>query len=343
MAELPPGAAEIVVELERITARPGAAADLLPELLDVLHRLVPHSASMMYLLDPERRQFELVGGSGYNEQILAYVGSSRFHGEAELLGMDRDRPPMCVRDAPVPPAELPSWAEHFEPAGFREGVGVTLFTPDGRHLGLLTLHTDDPAHPSDEARDFLGLLAPVIADAVDPMHSLVALSRIVINAQAGAVLTRAGNALPLPGMPEHPLLRADSAVLRVAASGLAEGDVHMSFLCPYRLPDGSDGHVRVTVLPCPVSVPAYLLAVVLISPPGHLRGLTRRELEILGLLVEGWANQRMASRLLIAPRTVAAHIAHILAKLDAPSRTLAAVRALRLGLYVPLPLARTRR
>ena len=342
MAELPPGAAEIVVELERITAQPGEAADRVPELLTVLHRLVPHTASMMYLLNPERREFELLGESGYSEYILAYMRSSAHYSEMELLGMDRDRPPMCVRDAPVPPAELPSWAEMLEPAGFREGVGVTLFAADGRHLGLLTLHTDDPAYPSDEARDFLGLLAPLISEAVDPMHSIVAVSKIVANAQAAAILTRAGNVLPLPGMPQHPLLQRGAAVLDVAASGLAEGDAHASFLCPYGPSAGPDGHVRVTVLPCPASVPAYLLAVVLISPPGDLRGLTRRELEILGLLVDGWPNQRMASGLVITPRTVAAHIEHILTKLNAPSRTLAAVRALRLGLYVPQPLVRTR-
>jgi DNA-binding CsgD family transcriptional regulator len=269
--------------------------------------------------------------------------SSEHYDEMELLGMDRDRPPMCVRDAPVLPAELPSWAEHLEPAGFREGVGVTLFSPDGRHLGLITLHTDDPAYPSDQARDFLGLLAPLISEAVDPIRSIVALSNIVADAEAGVVLTRAGNVLPLPGLAGHPALRPGSVVLDVAASGLAESDLHASFLCPYQPSDGADGHIRITVLSCPASAPTHLLAVVLTSPAGNLRGLTRRELEILGLLVDGWSNQRMANRLVIAQRTVAAHIEHILTKLNAPSRTLAAVRALRLGLYVPQPLVRARR
>jgi hypothetical protein len=38
----------------------------------------------------------------------------------------------------------------------------------------------------------------------------------------------------------------------------------------------------------------------------------------------------------VAPRTVAAHVEHVLVKLEAPSRTLAAVRAEREGLYVPV-------
>ncbi|MBF9134581.1 response regulator transcription factor [Plantactinospora sp. S1510] len=343
MADLPPGAAELVSEVERITALPGDATDRVPELLTVLHRLVPYAGSVMQVLNPERREFEMLGEFGYGEPTLAYLRSSEYYHEMELLGMDRDRPPMCLRDAPVPPAELASWAEHLEPAGFREGVGITLFTPDGRHLGLLSLHTDDPAYPSDAARDFLGMLTPLIADAVDPMRSLVTLSRIVADAQAGVVLTRAGNVLSIPGLPGHPLLAIGSAVLEVAAASLTEGSGYHSFLCPHRPAGGTEGHVRITVLPCPTSTPIHLLAMVLTSPAGDLRGLTRRELEILGLLVDGWSNQRIASRLVIAQRTVAAHVEHILSKLNAPSRTLAAVRALRRGLYVPRLLARSDR
>ena len=39
--------------------------------------------------------------------------------------------------------------------------------------------------------------------------------------------------------------------------------------------------------------------------------------------------------LVVAQRTVAAHIEHILVKLRTPTRTLAAVRAERTGLHVP--------
>jgi hypothetical protein len=42
----------------------------------------------------------------------------------------------------------------------------------------------------------------------------------------------------------------------------------------------------------------------------------------------------------LAPRTVAAHLEHILVKLEASSRTLAAVRASREGLYVPAGASR---
>ncbi|WP_342778679.1 response regulator transcription factor [Blastococcus colisei] len=55
-------------------------------------------------------------------------------------------------------------------------------------------------------------------------------------------------------------------------------------------------------------------------------------------MVEGASNHQIARTLVVAPRTVAAHLEHVLLKLGAPTRTLAAVRAEREGLYVPAPL-----
>jgi DNA-binding NarL/FixJ family response regulator len=92
------------------------------------------------------------------------------------------------------------------------------------------------------------------------------------------------------------------------------------------------------MLSCPTDLPKYLVAVALISPALDIYGLTPRELEILGLLVEGWPNARIAAALFVAARTVATHVEHILAKLVAPTRS-AAVLALRHGLYSPRPLA----
>jgi DNA-binding NarL/FixJ family response regulator len=95
--------------------------------------------------------------------------------------------------------------------------------------------------------------------------------------------------------------------------------------------------VRITALTGTEDIPAVLLGTVLVSPPGNLRGLTPRELEVLGLVIEGMSNPEIARALVVAQRTVAAHLEHILTKLDAPTRTLAAVRAERDGLYVPSP------
>lgn len=60
-----------------------------------------------------------------------------------------------------------------------------------------------------------------------------------------------------------------------------------------------------------------------------LRGLTRRELEVLRLLADGLRQSAIAERLVISPRTVATHIEHILEKLGAHSRAEAVALAYR--------------
>jgi two-component system, NarL family, nitrate/nitrite response regulator NarL len=57
--------------------------------------------------------------------------------------------------------------------------------------------------------------------------------------------------------------------------------------------------------------------------------LTGREREVLTLLVEGLTQKEIARQLSISFRTVGKHIEHILAKLDAHTRTQAVVRAVR--------------
>ena len=69
-------------------------------------------------------------------------------------------------------------------------------------------------------------------------------------------------------------------------------------------------------------------------PPEGVEPLTDREREVLVLVAEGLPNKLVADRLGIAERTARYHVAQILAKLGAQSRTEAVVQAARLGLVV---------
>jgi NarL family two-component system response regulator LiaR len=60
--------------------------------------------------------------------------------------------------------------------------------------------------------------------------------------------------------------------------------------------------------------------------------LTRREREVLELIVGGRSNKRIAFELGIAEKTVKAHVGHLLAKLGVTDRTQAALMAVRSGL-----------
>jgi DNA-binding CsgD family transcriptional regulator/GAF domain-containing protein len=340
MAELPPGAAEIAAEVMRISTEPATLEQRAAALLDPLRRVVPFQAVRIALLDPERGGPVSLVSQGYDGPVRAYFESPAVVDEFELLGLNQRGPPVLIRDLPVAPASVRGWAEFLAPAGFREGLAVGLVTSDGRNLGVLGLNTDATAYPTDEARNLIGMLAPMLAHAVDPMRSFAAAARIVQDARAGILLTRAWSTLALPGLPDHRLLCAGSAVLTIAAEQLNDGDRYISFLCPYAGEPAGSGHVRVTSMACSPQPPYYVRAIVVLSEPGDLRGLTRRELEILGLLVEGQPNHDIAAALAVAERTVATHVEHILARLGARSRTVAAARALRHGLYVPRGLTR---
>jgi DNA-binding NarL/FixJ family response regulator len=68
------------------------------------------------------------------------------------------------------------------------------------------------------------------------------------------------------------------------------------------------------------------------TPEESTEPLTERETEVLQLLARGQSNKEISQALHIGEQTVKTHVSHILDKLDVPSRTQAALYALRTGL-----------
>jgi len=64
----------------------------------------------------------------------------------------------------------------------------------------------------------------------------------------------------------------------------------------------------------------------------HVDTLTHRELEVLGLISQGFNNKKIAKELHISLKTVKTHVSSILAKLDVEDRTQAAIYAIKHGL-----------
>lgn len=60
-------------------------------------------------------------------------------------------------------------------------------------------------------------------------------------------------------------------------------------------------------------------------------GLTKRELDVMKLLMQGHSNKEIARRLVISERTVQTHLSNIFAKMEVTSRTEAVLVALRDG------------
>lgn len=69
-----------------------------------------------------------------------------------------------------------------------------------------------------------------------------------------------------------------------------------------------------------------------VQVPQSPEKLTEREMDVLRLLAEGQANKEIANCLHISETTVKTHVSNILMKLGVPSRTQAALYAVRIGL-----------
>jgi DNA-binding CsgD family transcriptional regulator len=324
---------------ELLLAETAASAGNTPEraqsLLEVLRTVVPFDGAWLALADPLGHGYHSLASVDLDVRTVEFLGGPLTAHDIELAGGDRDRPPMSRSDLSPAVQELPTWSDCLVPAGIQEALAVTLFAQQGRPVGYLAVMYASRQPPSPVMRRRLGRITPVLAHGIDPMRSLVTAARLVRGATAGVVLLADGDCQALPGLPADALLAPHSPVLAAARSRIGDGHVYSSFLWPVGGSHAPGGHLRVTVLAAPEDVPPGLTAVALLSPATELHGLTPRELEVLGLLVEGCSNHEIARTLVVALRTVAAHLEHVLVKLEAPTRTLAAVRAERDGLYVP--------
>lgn len=323
-------------ELAEIAGSTRPLVDRAQEMLTSLSSLTPFDAAWLALADPMSSSYTSVASTALDQHTLRYLGGPRMARDIATTGGDRARPPLSPSDLPYPADELSTWAECLIPVGIHEALTTALFAPSGRHVGFLALLSGSREPPTTASRRRLAAAAPVLALGIDPMRSLVTLAQLVQGATAATVVRRDGRIEPLPGLDGDALLTIGSPVLTMAFRRLADGQVISAFLWPLGGRHAPDGHARVTVVASLDEGPTTLGGVVLLSPVPDLHGLTPRELEVLGLMVEGCSNQEIARALVVAPRTVAAHVEHVLAKLGAPSRTLAAVRAEREGIYVPL-------
>ncbi|MDH2443809.1 helix-turn-helix transcriptional regulator [Amnibacterium sp. CER49] len=338
---VPPGERDIAIhaeaELAWLASTAGPLADRAHGMLLALGQLVPFDAAWIAGLDGNR--YVSLASTGLDDGIVDYLSGPRMAHDIALTGVNRHQPPLSVSDLTYPASELRTWSECLLPAGLGEALSVALFEPGGRHIGFLTVLSVDPEPPAAAARIALASVSELLAHGIDPLTSLTAASRLVGDAFAGVLLLDHERTEALPGLPGHELLAAHSAILDTVRARLLSQEMHLTFLWPHTAHDGSTGHVRATYLTVTSAPFPSLVGVVLLSPAGPLHGLTARELEVLGMMVDGFSNQQIARQLVVTARTVATHVEHILAKLGSPTRTHAAVHAQREGLYVP-PTAR---
>jgi hypothetical protein len=292
-------------------------------------------AAAIALRDPERQIRIPLASAGDVAALHAYWSSAGADAEPGRPGTALSGPPLLAPESRPPAAETVYWRRYPTPAGFRSGIDADLVTPDGRHVGHLTLlsHADASATPAD--RDLTGVLAPLIARAVDRLPAIRLIAGVVPDVIAGAVLTAAGNIVPLPGLPLDPVLAAGSPAIAEVVGRLAVGDRYVTFLHP-ALDTGAGALLRVTALDCSNEAADHLRAAVLLSPEPDLHGLSRYDLQVLGLIVAGWEDdRRIAAALGSTPEEVGETARRAMRLLGTPSWPGLAVCALRKGLFLP--------
>lgn len=332
MTDVPASGPPVLAEVAQIVSAPGGVKEHARALLVPLRRIVPFTAAWLGLYDQNQSTHTELASEGYDSRARGYFTGGEFS-----RSLDQDRSfgagtPVLRRNSQV----------LADPGGAapRDGLTVCLRTEDGRQVGVLALHGDAEAL-TDAAAERLCGLAPVIAQAIDPMRPVISAAQTLVDhVYAGVVLTHTGVPQPVPGLPPHPLLAPGSATLSTAARELINNPPLVSFLCPSATADVED-HLRVTAARCRPEPPVHADGIVLVSPPGNLLGLTGPHLRILGLLIAGCTNPRIMATLRLAPHALAAYLEQILTTLAVPSLSLAAVRALRSGLYVPPTVTET--
>ncbi|KUL29443.1 LuxR C-terminal-related transcriptional regulator [Actinoplanes awajinensis] len=330
-------APELALELSDLAATVRHGAGSAPAVLELLHRAGSFDAGFVSLFDPQDRRQLLLHSHGHSARVQQFLASPMLIDDFEQLSLLRaHQRPVQVNETIAARESVRGWWEYMRPAGFGRSVGLALTTADGRHLGNIGLQSATEQPPDDAYIELLHRLTRLIARVFDPLRTVSAISQLVTDAYAGMILTRSGEVIPLSGLPDDLLLAAGSPVLSTVAARLHDGLQMLTFLCPTS--PGAPTLTRVTALACPPHPLGRLRSVVLLSPPPPRHGLTIRELQVLGLLVDGYSNNAIAAALNLAARTAVAHIEHIMIKMVASSRTVAAVRALRQGLYIPADL-----
>jgi hypothetical protein len=318
-------------EMAEIAVSAGDVQQRAQALLAPLSRVVPYAAAWIAVRDPETRQHRPVAQEGDTTPLAAYFALPEADHEVELLGLNRFRPPVRASDLPLPLEDVRAWGEYLLPAGFRDGLVMGIFADDGRHLGFISLLTDDPAQRTTAYVDLVAGARPLLAHALDRMPALAAAAQLVDDPVGGAVLSRGGRCLPVPGIPMHPLLTPTAPLVAVARTHAASTGAHACFLSPW-----SESLLRVTVLNCLDERTDHLSALILLSTPNGPAEMGLTDLQVLGALLDGWPLARISAE--CAVPGLAQHLEHLARHLGCASAHALLMHASAQGLYIPPPL-----
>lgn len=331
--------AATIAEISRLAlgaTDPGVAG----EILDRLHELVDYDAAALSAFDPIAGGHATLANRGYPAHVLSYLeGPFTEHdiGYARCLARGV---PLRMCDVPYDYHASSGYLEVFGPAGYSEGMTACLRAADGRYTGMVNVSTSADDEPSDEARDALLALMPVLARFADASRGVSEVAR-TLDADAYAAVVCGAVARAVPGFARSEALEDGSPLLDAAAAFASSTRTIERFL--WR--DGGGGWHRVQIAAARQPRPFGRRVAVVVERPIELPfGLTAREVAVLTQLARGATNVQIAAELVTARSTISTHVEHILAKLGCETRSAAAAIAVGEGLLARgLPAGDARR
>ncbi|MFE3257554.1 response regulator transcription factor [Nocardia sp. NPDC059091] len=213
------------------------------------------------------------------------------------------------------------------PAGFHEGASACLRLPGGRYVGSVHVSWTRASAATDDRRDAVDRLRPVLANVCDLLREPNQLARRLHPDTSARVLSRTGTTAELDDRQSGPHLHDDAPLWQLLTRRPASAMTGRSLWL-----DTQRRCHRIEFIPCQRG--AVLITEQPIARPYRL---TVRELHTLHLVTLGASNAEIAARLVVSCRTVATHIEHLLAKLRCGTRTELAAVAVGEGLLLIAP------
>lgn len=315
-----------IARVAQAASEPLPAAERARGVLEALRLVVPYDCAELSSWNPLTGRHSALASVGYDARLLDWLNGSERVSEMDDIDVRTSGQPIRLSDLPARGLAARTVLEFLLPAGFRDGLTIGLRTADGSYAGVLDVSSCDARHPSDLEREAITLLAPTLANVVDPART-VRLLASMLEPGSSAVTLRHGQTEPLEGFSAGPVLAEEHPALRAARRFAGCGRAQ-NFLA---LAGDESAWFRVRLYRCELD-DAWVVAA---SPTTRPYDLTCREVQVLTLLATGRSNPEIAAALVVSPRTISSHVEHILEKLGVPTRAGAAALAASEGLLLP--------
>ena len=304
------------------TAGREAGAPAAEHVLAILQGASHHAAAGLLSWDADTRRHQIMASPGYPAAFIDRVHQQMMDGPI-FRRLVKACTPLRYDDAPHDFRDQTVYRETLGPVGYGDGLSAALHV-DGRYTGMLHMSAEAAGGFDDDIRDLVAALTPALARLCDVER----LGPMDFDDDFCAQLIVGSEIRKVSGRCPSPVLTKDTPIPAVAATFLTSSAASVRGLWSdrsgwrevvlTRVRDGAPGRAKVVLVgdrPCELPY-----------------GLTRREVDVLTLLARGASNAKAAADLVVAPRTVATHVEHILDKLGCDSRAAAAARATREGI-----------